>query len=110
VTQQVNLGIWHRLTQLMMFLLFLSFLIGVFFWYLPLFQQNERMRKQTHLLDGKIKREEQVNRQLEAAINNLRNDPKTVERMVREKMGYAKPGETVIYFEPPKESLFLPLR
>jgi cell division protein FtsB len=84
-------------------LLFLAFLIGVFFWYLPLFQQNERMRKQTHLLESQIAREEQINKQLDAAINNLRNDPKTVERMVREKMGYAKPGETVIYFEPPKQ-------
>jgi cell division protein FtsB len=30
----------------------------------------------------------------------LRNDPKTVERLMREKLGYAKPDETVVRFEP----------
>jgi cell division protein FtsB len=29
----------------------------------------------------------------------LRNDPKTVERLTREKLGYARPDETVIRFE-----------
>jgi cell division protein FtsB len=30
----------------------------------------------------------------------LRNDPKTIERLAREKLGYAKPDETIIRFEP----------
>lgn len=98
--QQVNLGIWQRLTQLVIVLLFLAFMIGVFFWYLPLIHQNERMRKQLHLLEMQVAREQQASNQLTASISNLRNDPKTVERMVREKLGYARPGETVIYFEP----------
>jgi cell division protein FtsB len=29
----------------------------------------------------------------------LQNDPKTVERLTREKLGYARPDETVIHFE-----------
>jgi hypothetical protein len=33
----------------------------------------------------------------------LQNDPKTVERLTREKLGYARPDETVIYFEPTNE-------
>jgi cell division protein FtsB len=28
-------------------------------------------------------------------------DPKTVERLARERLSYAKPGEDVILFEPP---------
>jgi len=31
----------------------------------------------------------------------LRNDPKTIERLMREKLGYARPDETVVRFEPP---------
>jgi cell division protein FtsB len=31
----------------------------------------------------------------------LQNDPQTVERLAREKLGYAKPDETVIRFEAP---------
>jgi cell division protein FtsB len=36
---------------------------------------------------------------LSAAIESMNNDPKAVERLAREKLGYAKPGETVIRFE-----------
>jgi cell division protein FtsB len=37
---------------------------------------------------------------LKASIDALRNDPKAVERLAREQLGYAKPGETVVRFEP----------
>ena len=41
-------------------------------------------------------------KQLRTAIDALRYDPKAVERLAREKFGYAKPGETVIRFEEPQ--------
>lgn len=63
------------------------------------------MRKHIVELEKQIKVEEQNARVLEGAITRLRNDPKTVERMARETLGYAKPGETVIYFEPAKPNL-----
>ena len=31
----------------------------------------------------------------------MRNDPRSVERLARETLGYAKPGETIIRFEEP---------
>ena len=37
--------------------------------------------------------------ELQAQIDALNNDPKTVERLTREKLGYAKPDETVVRFE-----------
>ena len=102
--QNVDLGIWHRLTQLMVGLVVLASLLGIFFWYLPLFQQNARMRKQIMVLQGQVRVEERKQEAIKTAISHLENDPKTVERMAREKLGYAKPGETVIFFEPPKRS------
>ena len=103
LSKQVDLGIWHRLTQLVIGLIVIACLLGVFFWYLPVFEQNERMRQQILALEGQVKLEEQKQRQLEASIRNLKEDPKTVERLAREKLGYAKPGETVIYFEAPRQ-------
>lgn len=100
MSQQVDLGIWQRLTHLVIGLIVLACLLGVFFWYLPVFQQNERMREQILVLQNQVKAEEQKHNVLEAAVRNLRDDPKTVERLAREKLGYAKPGETVIYFSP----------
>lgn len=72
--------------------------MGVFFWYLPVYKDNQRMRQEILSLEAEIKGEEVKQKQLETAIHNLRDDPKTVERLAREKLGYAKPGETVIFF------------
>jgi cell division protein FtsB len=100
LSQQVDLGIWQRLTHLVIGLIILACLLGVFFWYLPVFQQNERMRGEILVLQNQVKAEEQKQKLLDAAVRNLKDDPKTVERLAREKLGYAKPGETVIYFSP----------
>lgn len=93
---------WHRLSQLVIGLIVMACLLGVFFWYLPVFEQNARMRQQILTLENQVQVEEQKQKMLETAIRNLKEDPKTVERLARERLGYAKPGETVIYFEPPK--------
>lgn len=74
-------------------------LLLVIVWYLPLIKQNERMRKELLRLQMEEQKAAEVQRQRKAAIDALRNDPKAVERLAREKLGYAKPGETVIRFE-----------
>ncbi len=98
---QVDLGIWGKLTQTVIYLLVVAAIAAVGVWYLPLIQQNERMRKEILRLENQIKQEEEISRQLRLSIDALRNDPRAVERLAREKLGYAKPGETVIRFESP---------
>ena len=68
--------------------------------YLPLIQQNEQMRRRIDRLDADLEKQRQQARQLQAEIDALRNDPKTIERLAREKLGYARADETVIRFEP----------
>ena len=51
---KVNLGIWDKLTKLVLFLLFIAGLLAVFFWYLPLIDKNRRYRKEVHSLDARI--------------------------------------------------------
>ena len=97
----VGLNIWDYLTRLVIFLLFLAGLLGVAIWYLPLIQQNERMRKEILRNDTLIQKEEDTAAQLHYSIEALRRDPKAIERLARERLGYAKPGETVIRFAPP---------
>lgn len=86
----------------MIVLIVAACLLGVFFWYLPVFEQNERMREKIMALEAEVKAAEAKKHHLEQAIRNLQEDPKTVERLAREKLGFAKPGETVIYFERPR--------
>jgi cell division protein FtsB len=95
-----RVNIWQKLSRVMGLLIFVAAILAVFIWYIPLFEQNERMRKEIQILQVQIRREEQASRQLEANIKALKDDPKTIERIAREKLGYAKAGETVIYFAP----------
>ena len=95
----VNLGIWDKLTRVVIFLLFIAGLLGVFFWYLPLIEQNQRYRKHILSLDMKIQEQERFARQLKQAIDAVQNDPRTLERLARERLGYARTNEVVIRFE-----------
>ena len=99
---KVNLGIWDKLTRVVVFLVFIAGILLVAIWYLPLIKQNERYRKEILRLDNLIQKEEDTGKQLRTSIDALRYDPKAVERLAREKLGYAKPGETVIRFEEPQ--------
>ncbi len=96
----VDLGIWSKLTKVVAGLVVLAVLLLIGMCYLPLIQENTRMRAQILKLDQQIKTETNRLNQIQAEIDALRNDPKTVERLAREKLGYAKPDETIIRFEP----------
>ena len=96
----VDLGIWSKLTKAVVGLVVLAFLLLIGMCYLPLIHQNERMRREILRLDAQLQKEEEISRQLKSEIEALRNDPKTIERLTREKLGYARPDETVIRFEP----------
>ena len=95
----VDLGIWSKLSRVVVFLLCIAGLLGIALWYLPLIQENERFRKVVLQLDNQIAKAEENNRQLKTSIKALSYDPKAVERLARERLGYAKPGETMIHFE-----------
>jgi cell division protein FtsB len=96
---KVDLGIWGKLSWVVTILALIAGLILVVGWYLPLINQNERMRHEIFKLSAQIQQEEEVGKKLRASIEALQHDPKTVERLTREKLGYAKPGETVVRFE-----------
>lgn len=96
----VDLGIWSKLTKVVVGLVVLAVLLLIGMCYLPLIQENTRMRAQILKLNQHLEAETNQLNQLQSQIDALRNDPKTIERLAREKLGYAKPGETVIHFEP----------
>jgi cell division protein FtsB len=100
----VNLGIWSVLTNAVLVLVVIAVLILIGTCYLPVIQENQRMQTQIESLENQVQAEEAKSKQLQSEIDALQNDPKTVERMARDKLGYAKPDETVIYFENTNES------
>ena len=92
-------SIWDKLTRVVIGLSLLAGLVAIGVWYLPLIRQNEAMRKEVLRLDGEVAKEAETRKHLNASVDALNNDSKAVERLVRESMGLAKPGETVIRFE-----------
>ncbi len=95
----VNTGIWDKVTQAIIVITVLVMLGGVAVWYLPLIQQNKRMRRELSGLDHEIARQAAVAERSKIEIEAIQTDPRTIERLARERLGYAKPGETVIRFQ-----------
>lgn len=93
--------IWGRLTRMVLLLIFVAAVLFVVVSYLPLIRQNKAMREELLRIEEEIRKTEDMNRQKKAAIESLRNDPEAVERLARERLGLARPGEIVVHFEPP---------
>jgi cell division protein FtsB len=97
----VDLGIWSKLSRMVLLLLFLAGILGIVIWYLPVIRQNEATRKRILQMNAQIKQEEERGKHLDYMYKAIRNDPKTVERIARERLGFGKTGETLIRFEEP---------
>jgi cell division protein FtsB len=99
---EMNAGqsIWDKLFRLVVALLVIASLMGIFLWYQPVIQENQRLRRYELELERKIDKETDAAKKLEADLRALQN-PTTVERLARERLSYAKPGENVIHFDPP---------
>ena len=96
-------SIWDKFTRVVLTLVVLAAVLGLGLWYRPVIQENQRMREQKLELDRKIAVEMETARKLDASLHALQ-DPKTVERLARERLSYAKPGEDVIHFDPPAQT------
>ena len=97
--EKVDLGIWSKLTQAVVALVAVAILVLIGLTYLPLIHQNERMRREIDRLQADQIKQEELSKRLLTEVEALRHDPDTVGRLAREKLGFAKPDETVIRFE-----------
>lgn len=104
----VDLGIWGKLTRMIIVLFVLAGLVAIGLCYVPLIRQNERLRKENLRLSQEIQKEEELARQMKSSISALHRDPQTIERLAREELGLARSNETVIRFEPPDTNLHSP--
>jgi cell division protein FtsB len=93
-----GLSIWDKLTRTVLLLVVIGVVLGVFKWFQPKIATNQKDRERILELQQQIKEQEATSRKLENAIRSLQ-DPRTIERLAREKLNYAKPGENVVHFE-----------
>jgi cell division protein FtsB len=96
-------SIWDKLTRVILALLVVAGVLGIAVWYAPVVQENQRMREEKFELDTKIDQETKTAKKLETQLRSFENpalEKTLVERLARERLSYAKPGEFVIRFEP----------
>jgi cell division protein FtsB len=93
-------SIWDKLTRLVLGLVVAAAILGIALSYEPVINQNQALRARKLELEQKTAAETETARKLQAALRAMQ-DPKTVERLARERLSYAKPGEDVILFQPP---------
>lgn len=62
-----------------------------------------RSKAQIDAIQSKLAKLDQENRDLQQRIQNLKTDPSTIEKIARDRMGLARPGE-LIFSLPPKLS------
>lgn len=95
----VQPGIWETLSKVTVCLFVVALILLAAQRYVPLIQQNERMRKKVLDLKAEKQKEAELARQQKAMFEALRYDPQTVERLARARLGYVKPGEKMVIFE-----------
>jgi cell division protein FtsB len=63
-----------------------------------------RSQKELDQLHGEIERLTRENRELTEHVNALKSDPETIEKIAREEMGFARPGEMIFKVPAPPDS------
>lgn len=96
---QTSSRVGDFLSRLVVLALVLAGLVGVFGWYLPLIQRNQRLRSEIAQQESHILALREEINALKLQLQLSQDDPETVERLARENLGYAAPGETIIRFE-----------
>ena len=72
--------------------------IIAFRFFLPKIKEQRELRAQAAAVRQNIQREAEQLRMLKLKQEKLQEDPRFIEKIAREDLGYAKPGETVFRF------------
>ena len=72
--------------------------IVVLRFYLPKIREQRRLRAEKAAIELDIQKEAEQLRMLKLKQEKLQEDPRFIEKIAREDLGYAKPGETVFRF------------
>lgn len=92
---------WRRLLLTILGLGLLALVVHTLFGqhgYLAL----RRQRQEQERLQSEIERLKEENRRLAAEVEKLKNDPRAIERVAREELKMARPGEKIVTLPPEK--------
>ncbi len=85
----------YRIGWLLLGILFVIAAVAIFGPQIRQYRELQRREAQAH---SDVQLEEEMLQHLKEQQERLRNDPRYVERVAREELGLARPGETVVKF------------
>lgn len=86
----------HRITIVLVVVL-IGAMLAVRF--VPKFQERQKLQATKIERQEENRRKAELYKSLQAKRERLQHDPRFVERIAREELGYAKPGEVIFRFE-----------
>jgi cell division protein FtsB len=92
------MNIWSLIIRLSWAALAIIVVIALVRTFYPQVQRANEMQRQVEQAEEEVRLEKEMLQHLKAKQERLLSDPRFVERIAREELGLAKPGETVFKF------------
>lgn len=92
------MNVWKFIQRICLIAIVLLLVVIVWKLFLPQIDRQKEMRAQEAEVRKDIQREAEELRVLKQKQEKLQEDPRFIEKIAREDLGYAKPGETVFRF------------
>lgn len=92
------MNVWKVIQRLCLLVSVVLLAVIVTRLFLPLIERQRELRARQEELRRDIQRSAEQLRMLKLKQEKLQTDPRFIERIAREDLGYAKPGETVFRF------------
>ncbi len=92
------MNVWKFTQRISLIAIVLLLMLIVWQIFKPQFQQQKELRAKEEFVRQDIQREAEKLRMLKLNQEKLQEDPRFIEKIAREDLGYAKPGETVFRF------------
>ncbi len=92
------MNVWKFTQRICLIAAVLLLVLIVLRLFLPLIERQRQLRGEKELVEQDIQKEAERLRMLKLKQEKLQEDPGFIEKIAREDLGYAKPGETVFRF------------
>ncbi len=92
------MNFWVMIYRIGWIALAILVVIAVIAMFIPQIRQYNELHRREAAIQEEIRLEEEIIKHLKDRQEKLRTDPRFVEKIAREELGYAKPGETVFRF------------
>jgi cell division protein FtsB len=92
------MNVWVLIYRFAWTMLGILGLVALFYFFYPPVRRMHELQNQQAKLEEQNRFDEELLRHLKTKEEKLMKDPRFVEKIARDELGYAKPGETVFKF------------